>query len=59
MALAEEISKQSGIDSVMWLLVVSLMKIYNEREQAEQGKIQKVQFKEKRAPGCGMELNPY
>ena len=33
--LAEEISKQSSIDSVMWLLVLTMMKIYNEKEQVE------------------------
>ena len=33
--LGEEISKQPKIDSVTWLLVVTLMKIYNEKEQAE------------------------
>lgn len=37
--LAEEISKQPSIDSAVWLLVLTLMKIYNEKEQAEQGKI--------------------
>ena len=38
MALAEEISRQPSIDSVMWLLVVTLMQIYNEEEQAEKEK---------------------
>jgi hypothetical protein len=33
--LAELISKQPSIDSVLWLLVFTLMKIYNENEQAE------------------------
>ena len=46
--LAKEISKQPSIDSVVWLLVLTLMKMYNEKEQAEQGKIQNVQFEEKR-----------
>lgn len=36
---AEEISKQPSIDSVVWLLVLTLMKIYNEKNQAEQGKL--------------------
>jgi hypothetical protein len=31
-ALAEEISKHPSIDSVMWLLVASLMQIYTEKE---------------------------
>ena len=34
-----EISKQPSVDSVMYLLVFVLIKIYNEKEQAEQGKI--------------------
>ena len=46
---AEEISKQSNIISVMWILVVTLMKIYNEKEQAEQGKLQNVKFEEERS----------
>ena len=33
----------------MWLLVVTLMKIYNEKEQAEQGKLQNVNFEEKKS----------
>ena len=32
----------------MWPLVASLMQIYNEKEQAEQGKRESVQFVEKR-----------
>ena len=32
--LAEKISKQPRIVFVMWLLVVTLVKIYNEKEQA-------------------------
>lgn len=32
--LAEEISKQPSIDFVTWLLVFTLMQIYNEKEQA-------------------------
>ena len=30
--LAEEISKQPSLDSLVWILVVTLMKIYNEKE---------------------------
>lgn len=45
---AEEISKQPSIDSVVWLLVLTLMKIYNEKNQAEQGILQNVKFKEER-----------
>lgn len=40
--LAEVISKQHSIESVMWLLVFTFMKIYNKKEQTEQEKIQNV-----------------
>ena len=33
MSLAEKISRQSSIASVMWLLVMILMQIYNEKRQ--------------------------
>ena len=46
-SLAEEISKQPSIDSVVWLLVVTLMKIYNEKEQVGQMKIQNEQIEKK------------
>ena len=46
--MAEEISRQPSVDSVAWLLVVTFMQIYNEKEQAGQGKMQDVQFEEKR-----------
>ena len=36
--MAEEISKQPSIDSVAWLFVLTLMKIYNEKEQAEKAR---------------------
>ena len=45
--LAEEISKQPSIDSFAWLLFLTLMNIYNEREQAKQTKIQDVQIKKR------------
>ena len=45
--LAEEISKQPSIDSVAWLFFLTLTNIYNEREQAEQTKIQDVQIEER------------
>ena len=48
-ALAEDISKQTSTDCVMWLLVASLMQICNQKEQAEQGKIQNIQLEEKRS----------
>jgi hypothetical protein len=46
-ALAEEISKQPSIDSVVCLVFI-LRQIYNEKEQPEQGKFQNVQFMEER-----------
>ena len=52
-ALAEEITKHPSVDSVVWSLVVALMKMYNEKEHAEQGKI----FEEKRSRS-GLELSP-
>ena len=51
MILAKEISKQSSIDCVLWLLVSSVMQIYTKKEQAKQGKIQNVQFEEKGSIG--------
>jgi hypothetical protein len=36
--LAYEMSKQGCMDSVLWLLVFTLMQIYNEKEQAKQRK---------------------
>lgn len=40
MALAKEISSQLNIGCVLWLLVMGLMKIYNEKEQRRQKEIQ-------------------
>lgn len=45
--LAEE-SKQPSVDCATWLLVASVMEIYNEKEQVEQGKMQNVQIVEER-----------
>jgi hypothetical protein len=36
MALTEEITRQSSIESFEWLLVTTLIDIHNEKEQAEQ-----------------------
>lgn len=47
MALAEKISRQPSVGSVTWFLVVTLVQIYKEKEQVEQGKIHNVQFEEK------------
>lgn len=38
--LAEEISREPNTDSGLWLLEVTLMQIYNKKEQDEQGKVQ-------------------
>lgn len=40
--LAKEISNQPSVDFVMWLLRITLIKIYNENEQVKQGEIQDV-----------------
>lgn len=45
---AEEIPKESSIDSVIWLLAFMLIMIYNEKEQAKQVKIQSVETEENR-----------
>ena len=37
------------MDSVVWILVATLIKIYSEKEQTEQGKSQNVNFEEKRS----------
>ena len=55
--LAEKISKQSNMDSVVWLLDITRMKIYNELEQAEQDKLKIENLRRKDAPGSGMELS--
>ena len=46
--LAEGISKQASIDFVVWILVVILIKIYNEEEEAKQSKLQKENFEQKK-----------
>jgi len=56
MVLSEENSRQLNIDSVTWLLVVTLMQNYSKKEQAEQGKIQTYSVRRKGAPGSVMEL---
>ena len=42
-------SKNPGIDSVLWLLVLILMKIYIEKEQANKRKMENVQIEKKGA----------
>lgn len=49
--LLEEISKQLRIDFVMWFLVVTLVNIYNEKEQAEQRYYKMKFLRRKRALG--------
>lgn len=41
MSLAEEISIQTHVNSVMWLLMIALTQIYNEKEQASKEKKKK------------------
>ena len=59
MDLAGDFSKQSSIDCVPWLLMASFTQIYSEKEQAEQEKIQNVQFEEKKSiQECEVEAKP-
>ena len=48
MVLPAEISEPPRIDCAMGLLLAILMQIYNEKEQAEHGKMQNVEFEEKK-----------
>lgn len=59
-SLANEISRQHNIDSVGWILLVTLMQLYNEKEQAKQGKKLKRMYtlRRKRASESIMELSP-
>lgn len=57
--LAAEVSRQSSIDCAMWLLVTALRQIYNEEEQAQQGKTKTHSLRRKGAPGNVMlQQNP-
>ena len=38
MILAEEILRQTSIDSVVWLFLFTRIQVYNEKERAEQEK---------------------
>jgi hypothetical protein len=40
MWLAEELSRQSSIDQVTWLLVITFIQIYSEKEQVGQRETQ-------------------
>jgi hypothetical protein len=48
MALAEETSRQPSIDFVIWLLVATVIQIYNVKVQVGQGEIQNMQSEEKK-----------
>lgn len=43
-----EISRQFNIESVMWLLVITDMQIYNENDEGGQKETQHVPFEEKK-----------
>ena len=58
MALVEKISSQPNIDYVMWLLVITLMKIYNEKIKQDKKDKQKEKFEEKIIPGNVLEPSP-
>lgn len=45
--LTDKISKQSSIDFVMWLLVITITELYNVKEKSKQGKYKNVQIEEK------------
>lgn len=44
--LVDEVSGQPHVDCIIWLLVITVVWIYNEKEQVEQEEMQKVQFEE-------------
>ena len=46
-SLAVEISGQPSIDYVLWLSVVTLTEVYNEKEQDRGGKVQNIVWEEK------------
>ena len=52
MSLAEEIVRHPTIDCVVWLLVATLMQIYNEKEEAGQTEMQNGQFEERPEAEC-------
>lgn len=53
-----ETSKHPNIDSIMRLLVFIIMKIYNEKEQDEKGKVQMYSSRGKLALGSEKEIKP-
>jgi hypothetical protein len=48
MALTKEISRQPTIECFLWLLVITLTKMCNEKQQTGEGEIQNAQLEEKR-----------
>lgn len=44
LAEAMEVPKKPRINTVVWLVVISLMQIYNKMEQIEYRKLQNIQF---------------
>lgn len=46
-SLAVKISGQPSIDYVLWLSVVTLTEVYNEKEQDQGGKVQNLVWEEK------------
>lgn len=49
MDLAEDILRQPTINCTAWLTVATLMHISNGKRQAEKGKIQDIELKQKRS----------
>lgn len=49
MVLAEDILRQPTINCTAWLTVATFMHISNEKRQAEKGKIQDIELKQKRS----------
>jgi hypothetical protein len=49
MALTDEISRQPKFDYVKWIVLVTFMWIYNQKEQAGQRKIQNTEFEKKKS----------
>ena len=48
MALTKETSRQPTIECFLWLLVITLTKMCNEKQQTGEGEIQNAQLEEKR-----------
>lgn len=42
----EDISRETNIDHVVWLLIITLMQVYNEKDWLGQKETQSVQFEE-------------